>query len=93
MTNHRVRYGPAHPDETYVSHEIAEHLVDLGEIQMNYATVGDPSSPALLLIPGQSESWWQLRSERVVAPVVQVLERGERQGRVELAGYRKPARS
>ena len=25
---------------------------------MNYATVGDPSSPALLLIPGQTESWW-----------------------------------
>src|SRR5262245_7956482 len=25
---------------------------------MNYATVGDPSLPALLLIPGQTESWW-----------------------------------
>ena len=25
---------------------------------MNYATLGDPSSPALLLIPGQTESWW-----------------------------------
>ena len=25
---------------------------------MNYATAGDPSSPALLLIPGQTESWW-----------------------------------
>ena len=25
---------------------------------MNYATVGDASSPALLLIPGQTESWW-----------------------------------
>ena len=25
---------------------------------MNYATVGDASKPALLLIPGQTESWW-----------------------------------
>ncbi len=58
MTDHRARYGPQHPDETYVSHETAEQLVDLGEIEMNYATVGDPSSPALLLIPGQTESWW-----------------------------------
>ena len=26
-------------------------LVHLGEVQMNYATVGDPSEPALLLVP------------------------------------------
>jgi len=58
MTAHRARYGPQNPDETYVSHEIAEQLVDLGEIEMNYATVGHPASPALLLIPGQTESWW-----------------------------------
>ena len=25
---------------------------------MNYATAGDVGSPALLLIPGQTESWW-----------------------------------
>jgi pimeloyl-ACP methyl ester carboxylesterase len=25
---------------------------------MNYATAGDPSRPAVLLIPGQTESWW-----------------------------------
>jgi pimeloyl-ACP methyl ester carboxylesterase len=25
---------------------------------MNYAVAGDPASPALLLIPGQTESWW-----------------------------------
>ena len=58
MTDHRARYGPHNPDETYVAHEIAEKLVDLGEVQMNYATLGDASSPALLLIPGQTESWW-----------------------------------
>ena len=58
MTGHRARYGPHNPDETYVAHGIAEYVVDLGEVRMNYATSGDASSPALLLIPGQTESWW-----------------------------------
>lgn len=44
--------------DTFVPHAIEEHLVDLGEIRMNYATLGDPTLPALLLIPAQSESWW-----------------------------------
>lgn len=43
---------------TFVPHAFAEQAVDLGEIRMNYATAGDASRPALLLIPGQSESWW-----------------------------------
>jgi pimeloyl-ACP methyl ester carboxylesterase len=58
MTSHRARYGPHDPDATYVPHEFPERLADLGEVQMNYATAGDRSSPALLLIPGQTESWW-----------------------------------
>jgi pimeloyl-ACP methyl ester carboxylesterase len=58
MTDHRARYGPHDPEATYVTHEIPEQLVDLGEVQMNYATVGDAALPALLLVPGQSESWW-----------------------------------
>ncbi len=58
MTDHRARYGPHSPGDTYISHAIAEQLVDLGEVEMNYATMGDPSQPALLLIPGQTESWW-----------------------------------
>ncbi len=58
MTSHRGRYGPHNPDATYVDHDIAEQTVDLGEVQMNYATLGDPSSPAVLLIPGQTESCW-----------------------------------
>jgi pimeloyl-ACP methyl ester carboxylesterase len=33
-------------------------MADLGEVQMNYATAGESSSPALLLVPGQTESWW-----------------------------------
>ncbi|TFC04089.1 alpha/beta hydrolase [Cryobacterium adonitolivorans] len=44
--------------DSFVSHSIEEHVVDLGEIRMNYATLGDPSLPALVLIPSQSESWW-----------------------------------
>ncbi len=58
MTDYRACYGPDHAGETYVSHDFAEQLVDLGEIQMNYATAGGAGSPALLLIPGQTESWW-----------------------------------
>jgi pimeloyl-ACP methyl ester carboxylesterase len=58
MTNHRARYGPHSPGATYVGHDVDEHLVDLGEVEMGYATLGDPSAPALLLIPGQTESWW-----------------------------------
>jgi pimeloyl-ACP methyl ester carboxylesterase len=43
---------------TFVPHAYEENVADLGEIRMNYAVAGDPSLPALLLIPGQSESWW-----------------------------------
>lgn len=43
---------------TFVSHAYAEHAADLGEVSMNYAETGSPSSPPLLLIPGQTESWW-----------------------------------
>jgi pimeloyl-ACP methyl ester carboxylesterase len=58
MAGHRDRYGPHNPDESYVAHKIAEQQIDLGEVEMNYATLGNPSHPALLLIPGQTESWW-----------------------------------
>jgi pimeloyl-ACP methyl ester carboxylesterase len=58
MTDHRARYGPHNPGETYVSHTIVEQLSELGEVEMNYATRGDVGLPALLLIPGQTESWW-----------------------------------
>ncbi|MEU2801196.1 alpha/beta fold hydrolase [Streptomyces sp. NPDC007117] len=44
--------------DTFVSHRYREQLVDLGEIRMNYVVEGDPSAPALLLIPSQTESWW-----------------------------------
>jgi pimeloyl-ACP methyl ester carboxylesterase len=51
-------YGPHNPDATYVEHGVAEQLANLGEVHMNYATLGETSRPALLLIPGQTESWW-----------------------------------
>lgn len=44
--------------ENFVPHAFEEHTVDLGEVRMNYAVVGDSNRPPLLLIPGQAESWW-----------------------------------
>jgi len=43
---------------TFVAHAYEEHRADLGEVTMNYAVTGSPANPALLLIPGQTESWW-----------------------------------
>lgn len=54
----RGLYGPHNPDATYVDHGFPEQLVDLGEVALNYVSVGSPASPALLVIPGQTESWW-----------------------------------
>lgn len=54
----RRRLEAADHEQIFVSHSIDEQVVDLGEIRMNYATLGDPSAPALLLIPAQTESWW-----------------------------------
>lgn len=45
-------------EHIFVPHAFVEQHVDLGEVRMNYASAGDAESPALLLIPGQSESWW-----------------------------------
>jgi pimeloyl-ACP methyl ester carboxylesterase len=58
MTDHQARYGPHDPEATYVAHRFSEQTIDLGEVRMNYASVGEPSMPALLLVPGQTESWW-----------------------------------
>jgi len=43
---------------TFVPHGFEEHTADLGEVRMNYVVAGAPGHPALLLIPGQTESWW-----------------------------------
>ena len=58
MGTYRNRFGPQNPDETYIAHDFDEQLIDLGEVRMNFVTVGDRTKPALLLIPGQTESWW-----------------------------------
>ncbi|MCD2197169.1 alpha/beta hydrolase [Actinomycetospora endophytica] len=54
---------------TFVPHTFDEHTVDLGEIRMNYAVAGAPSNPALLLIPGQTQSWWSY--EPVMGPLAE----------------------
>lgn len=43
---------------TFVAHAYEERTADLGEVRMNYAQTGSPANPPLLLIPGQTESWW-----------------------------------
>ena len=42
-----------HP-ERFVPHGFEEHLVDLGEVRLNYATAGSPDHPAILLISASS---------------------------------------
>jgi len=54
----RIKYGPDNPAETYVPHAYKEYQADIGEISMNYAVVGSPDKPAIVLIPAQTESWW-----------------------------------
>ena len=56
MATYANAFGPHTPDETYVAHDYDEQLVDAGEVEINYVTTGDRSRPALLLIPGQTES-------------------------------------
>ena len=52
MGRYANAFGPERPEATYVAHSHREQLVGLGEVQMNYATAGEPSKPALLLVPG-----------------------------------------
>jgi pimeloyl-ACP methyl ester carboxylesterase len=42
----------------FSEHAFDERITDLGEVRLNYATAGGADRPALLLIPGQSNSWW-----------------------------------
>jgi pimeloyl-ACP methyl ester carboxylesterase len=58
MGTYAGAFGPQNPDATFIAHRYPEHRFDTGEVQLNYATAGDPASPPVLLIPGQSESWW-----------------------------------
>ena len=54
----RTRSGRTRPTPPTSRTSYDEQLFDAGEVEINYATAGDASRPALLLIPGQTESWW-----------------------------------
>ena len=56
--------GATHYARTFVPHGYPEQLAALGEVSMNYVVAGSADKPALLLIPGQTESWWGY--ERVI---------------------------
>lgn len=64
----------------FVGHAFEEHTADLGEVRMNYVVEGDPSSPALVLIPAQAESWWGYE------PVIPLLAERFRVFAVDLRG-------
>jgi pimeloyl-ACP methyl ester carboxylesterase len=53
-----IKFGPEHPDKTYVMHNYEELSFDSGEVVLNYVTAGSRSDQPILLIPGQTESWW-----------------------------------
>lgn len=54
----KYKFGPSFPKATYISHSYTEQVVDLGEVKMNYTVAGPVDACALLLVPGQAESWW-----------------------------------
>ncbi|HEY5209354.1 MAG TPA: alpha/beta hydrolase [Stellaceae bacterium] len=81
------RFGPDHPDETYIAHHYLEQIADLGEVGMNYAVAGADTAPALLLIPGQTESWWGYE------PAMQLLEGDFRAYAVDLRGQGRSTRT
>ncbi len=58
MSRFAHAFGPEHPEATYVPHAFPEQTFDAGEVELNYAFAGSDEKPALLLVPGQSESWW-----------------------------------
>ena len=58
MSRFQNAFGPHRPEATYVAHAYREQLFDTGEVALNYAVAGGGDKPALLLIPGQTESWW-----------------------------------
>jgi pimeloyl-ACP methyl ester carboxylesterase len=58
MGRYAHAFGPHRPEATYVPHRFPERLFDSGEVELNHAVAGRGDLPALLLVPGQSESWW-----------------------------------
>jgi pimeloyl-ACP methyl ester carboxylesterase len=58
MGTYTRAFGPHAPEATYVPHTFDEQLFDSGEVELNYVVAGAVDAPALLLVPGQTESWW-----------------------------------
>ncbi len=58
MSSFANSFGPHAPEETYVEHGHEERLFDTGEVRLNYVVAGEATNPPLLLVPGQTESWW-----------------------------------
>jgi pimeloyl-ACP methyl ester carboxylesterase len=81
------KYGPHVPEKTYVPHNYPEHLFDTGEIQLNYATAGTPDLPALVLLPGQTESWWGYE------PAIDLLKKHFQVFAVDLRGQGRSSRT
>jgi len=81
------RFGPDRPGETYVAHGYPEQTIDLGEVVMNYAVAGPVDAPALMLVPGQSESWWGYE------PAMGLLETTFRVHAVDLRGQGRSSRT
>ena len=52
------RYESEDRADTFIPHAFQERTIELGEVRLNYVRVGNPNKPALLLIPGPTESWW-----------------------------------
>ena len=51
--------GPHNPDETYVAHDVPTSSCSTpARSSSTTRPPATPSQPALLLIPGQTESWW-----------------------------------
>ncbi len=80
-------YGPDNPDQTYVLHSYPELSVNLGEVVMNYAVAGPLGAPALLLVPGQTESWWSYEA------AMRLLEADFRIYSVDLRGQGRSTRT
>lgn len=81
------RFGPDYSADTYVPHAYAEQRVDLGEVTMNFATTGPEEAPAMLLVPGQTESWWGYE------PAMKLLEDRFRLYAVDLRGQGRSTRT
>ncbi len=62
MADSQVTQSSPAARNVYVPHGFQEHAIDLGEITMNYAEAGARDRPALVLVPGQTESWWGYES-------------------------------